>query len=95
MHVKKSLATGALAVGFVVGALALSKPAAADVACNSAGECWNTHRYELNIYPPDVGVRVYDDKWREEHRADAHYRWMKEHDPDRGYYYHGEWHEIR
>ena len=92
---KRSLSTAAFAAALGAGALFAGVPAAvADVACNSAGECWNTsHRY--TEYPTNLGVQFYADDWRKSHEKDTHYHWMKDHDPDRGYYSGGEWHDFK
>jgi hypothetical protein len=91
---KKTLSAGAFVAVLGAGALFATGPVAlADVACNRAGECWNTsHRY--SEYPPHLGVQFYANDWRESHRTDTHYRWMKDQDPDRGYYSEGEWHAF-
>jgi hypothetical protein len=90
---KKTLSAGVFAAALGAGALFASAPAFADVACNSAGECWHTsHRY--SEYPPNLGVQFYGDDWRDSHRGDTHYRWMQDQDPDRGYYSGGEWHRF-
>jgi hypothetical protein len=97
MHSIKSLRTGVLAAVLAAGTIAATATiASADVACNSSGECWTTkQRYDVTIYPPEVGVQFYDNDWRKAHEHDTHYHWMKDRDDDRGYYSHGEWHAIQ
>jgi hypothetical protein len=91
---KRSLRTGALSVMLAAGTVAATAMiATADVACNSYGECWQTReRYAITIYPPELGIQFYDNDWRESHKTDSKYRWMKDRDDDHGYYSHGEWH---
>ena len=93
----KLIKSGALAVILAGGTLAATATiASADVACNSYGECWTTQqRYELNVYPPELGVQFYDNDWRKEHEKDEHYHWMKDRNDDHGYYSHGEWHSFK
>jgi hypothetical protein len=98
MHVStKSLKSGALAAILAAGTVAVTAAtASADVACNSYGECWTTkQRYEVKIYPPELGIQFYGNDWRKAHERDERYHWMKDRDDDRGYYSHGEWHAIQ
>jgi hypothetical protein len=98
MHgLRKSLRVGAVAAILAVGAIAATATiASADTACNSSGECWQTkQRYDVKIYPPELGVQFYDNDWRKSHETDAKYKWMKDRDDDHGYYSHGEWHDIK
>jgi hypothetical protein len=93
MHsLKIALGTVTLGAALVAGTMAVSTtPARADVACNSYGECWHVQqRYDVTIYPHDVGVTYYGDDWRIEHEHDAHYHWLENHE-GRGYYDHGTW----
>jgi hypothetical protein len=86
----KSSLAAILAGGLIV---VTASVASADVACNSYGECWQTReRYELKVYPPELGIQFYDDDWRKAHEHDEHFHWMKDRDDDHGYYSHGEWH---
>jgi hypothetical protein len=97
-NLTNSLRTGVLATTVAVGAMVASVTlASADVACNGYGECWTTkERYAVTIYPPELGIQFYDNDWRESHRNDAKYHWMKDRDDDdHGYYSHGEWHAIK
>jgi hypothetical protein len=94
----KSFRIGALAAILAAGTIAVTATiASADVACNSYGECWTTkQRYEVKIYPPELGIQFYDNDWRKSHEKDEHYHWMKDRDgDDRGYYVHEEWHEYK
>ena len=93
-HLKKSLRTSALAAVLgVAAAVAATGAASADVACNGYGECWHTkERYAVTVYPPELGIQFYGDDWRDAHRKDTHYHWMKDRDDDHGYYSHGRWH---
>jgi hypothetical protein len=98
MHVlKKSLRTGALTVILVAGTMAATATiASADVVCNSYGECWQTReRYDVKIYPPELGIQFYANDWRKSPQTDPKYHWMKDRDDDHGYYSHGEWHVIQ
>jgi hypothetical protein len=98
MHgLKKSLRTGAFAVALAAGAMvAATTIASADVACNGYGECWHTgQRFGVTVYPPELGIQFYGDDWRESHRNDAKYKWMKDPDDEHGYYSHGEWHAFK
>lgn len=90
-----SLRTGAAAAILAAGAMVISAGgASADVACNSAGECWHVkQRPSVSLYPPGIGIQFYGDDWRKAHEHDSHYRWMRDRD-DRGYYSRGEWHEF-
>jgi hypothetical protein len=92
----KSLRTAALAAILAACTIAVTATiASADVACNSYGECWKTReRYDVKIYPPEVGIQFYGDDWRKSHETDAKYKWMKDRDDDHGYYSHGEWHAF-
>ena len=92
-RLKNVLATGSLTALFVAGGmLAATQVASAEIACNSAGECWTVnHHYE---YPAEVGIHIYGNDWRRAHEHDTHFRWMKDRDDDRGYYSHGEWHAL-
>ena len=45
-------------------------------------------------YPHGLGIRFYGDDWREAHRHDRHYHWLKDRDDDHGYYSHGRWHAF-
>jgi hypothetical protein len=70
--------------------------ASADVVCNSYGECWQTReRYDVKIYPPELGIQFYANDWRKSPETDPKYHWMKDRDDDHGYYSHGEWHAIQ
>jgi hypothetical protein len=94
----KSLRTVALAAILAAGTIAVTATiASADVACNSYGECWQTReRYQVTIYPPELGIQFYDNDWRKAHEHDEHFHWMKDRDDDdRGYYSHGEWHAYK
>lgn len=94
----KSLRTGALAAIVAAGMIAATANiASAAVVCNGYGECWQTkERYAITIYPPELGIQLYDNNWRKEHEHDGKYKWMKDRDDDdRGYYSHGEWHEYK
>jgi len=95
MHdLKKLLSTSALGAAMVAGALFATAPlASADVACNNAGECWHTSK-RYTEYPTGLGVQFYGKDWESSHRTDTHYKWMKDQDPDRGYYSSGEWHQF-
>ena len=95
MHkLKKYLGLGALAVALGTGALiAGTSTASADVACNRYGECWRVQDRYSN-YPHGLGVHFYGDDWREAHRHDRHYHWLKDRDDDHGYYSHGRWHAF-
>lgn len=95
MHrLKTLLGTGALAASLAVGGMvATSTMAAADVACNSYGECWHVgQRY--TTYPAELGIHFYGDDWRKAHEHDKNFHWMHDRDNDRGYYSHGEWHAF-
>lgn len=86
----KALAAGAYIAAVAGGAfVASATPASADVACNRYGECWRVHE-RYTTYPPRLGVRFYDDAWRDHHRH-GHYRWRRDRDDDHGYYSHGAW----
>ena len=93
VRLKHLLATGSLVALFVTGGmLATTQVASAEIACNSAGECWHVKRhYE---YPPTLGIHIYGDEWRRSHEHDRHYHWMRNRDDDRGYYSNGEWHSL-
>jgi hypothetical protein len=95
--VNKSLKSGMIAAVLAASTLVTTGTvASADVVCNSYGECWNTsQRYGITIYPPELGIQFYGDDWRESHRDDPKYKWMKDRDDDHGYYSHGEWHEFK
>ena len=90
---KKSLVAGVFAVALTGAAFATISSASADIACNSAGECWTTSQ-RYTQYPPNLGIQFYGNDWRKSHEHDTHYRWMRDHDPDRGYYSEGEWHDF-
>lgn len=93
-RLKTWLGTGAVAAVLAVGGVvAIPSTASADVACNSGGECWHVQQ-RYSDYPPGLHVQFYGDNWRREHEHDTHYHWMKDRDPDRGYYEHGEWHTF-
>ena len=93
----RPLRTGALAAILAVGTMAATATiASADVACNGYGECWQTReRYDVKIYPPELGIQFYDNDWRKSHENDSKYKWMNDRDDDHGYYSHGEWHAIQ
>ena len=95
MHRPKfSLKTAVFSAILAVGGLAVASPmASADVACNSAGECWHV-REHYKQYPPNIGIQFYGNDWAREHERDTHYRWMRDRDPDTGYYSRGEWHPF-
>ncbi|MBS0471355.1 MAG: hypothetical protein JSR60_09805 [Proteobacteria bacterium] len=90
------MTTGALAALLGTGALIASATTAdARVVCNNWGDCWHVRdRYH---YPPGLGIRVYNDNWRDRHHWDndwywhhKHYRWHEHHD-GRGYWRDGVW----
>ena len=78
------------AIGAALVLVAALSPAHADVACNSSGECWHTSQ-RYTEYPAILGIQFHSDDWRKEHEQDLRYRWMPDHDPDRGYYSDGQW----
>jgi len=90
----------ALASFVAAGALAASTaPASARVVCNRYGDCWRTQ--ETMVYPRNLGVRVYSDRyadaayrerqWRRMHRH-RHWHWRDEdHMHDRGAWRNGVW----
>lgn len=85
----KTLAAGAFVASVAAGALVLSATSAsADVACNRYGECWHVTQH-YTFYPSDLGVRFYDDAWRDHHRHGYH--WRRDRDDDHGYWFHGRW----
>jgi hypothetical protein len=94
---KKSLRTGSFAVILAAGAMAaVISVASAEVVCNRDGECWHTaQKYAVTIYPPEIGVQIYDNDWRKSHETDTKYKWMKDRDDDHGYYRNGEWHAVQ
>ena len=76
-----------LILGTIAGAgaiAALAAPAAADIACNRAGDCWHTSDHYN--YHRGWGVTIHDDNWKfRGHR----YHW-REHE-GRGYWRNGVW----
>jgi len=95
MRLATAMATSGMAVAIVVGAVFCAIPAAqADIACNSGGECWHTSQ-RYTEYPSTLGIRFYSDDWRKEHEQDMRYRWMPDQNPDRGYYFEGQWRAFR
>jgi hypothetical protein len=93
-ELKKCLGIGALAIALNTGVLIVGTgTASADVACNRHGECWHVQERYTN-YPHALGVHFYGDDWREAHRHDRHYHWLKDRDDDHGYYSHGRWHAF-
>jgi len=81
----------ALGAGLVLTAIA---SASAAVVCNVYDECWQTRQtYAVTLYPPALGVHIYGDDWRDQHRDDRRYHWRADRS-DRGYYSHGEWHAF-
>ncbi len=86
-----SLKVGVLAAVAVSGVALTTTPASAAVACNRYGECWRTStRY--TTYPSNLGVKFYEDSWREKHAK--HYHWRDDPKDDHGYYMHGKWHAF-
>ena len=79
-----------LAGALLGGAMLISSPASADVACNRYGECWRV-REHYTTYPHNLRVVVRNDAWWEHNRHNRHYRWQKDRDNDRGYYMRGAW----
>jgi hypothetical protein len=93
-ELKKRFGLGALAVALGAGVLIVGTGAAsADVACNRYGECWHVQEH-YNTYPHGLGIRFYGDDWREAHRHDHHYHWLRDREDDHGYYSHGRWHAF-
>jgi hypothetical protein len=83
-RIKSVLATGAIVVGVVGGALALSAgPASADVACNRWGECWHVH--DRLTYPGELGITWHEDAWH-----GRHMHWRRDRF-EHGYYRNGVW----
>jgi hypothetical protein len=83
-----TLRMGVLAAIAVSGVAVSTTPASAAVACNRFNECWHTNtRY--TTYPSHLGVKFYEDNWREKHRRG--HRWRADPRDDHGYYSHGRW----
>jgi len=60
---KKALATTAFAVLLGTSSVALTATtAAADIVCNSEGDCW--HTTEHFTYPPQATIIVHPDDWK-------------------------------
>ena len=88
-NAKTLLTTAALVAGL---GLTFALPASAYVTCNREGDCWHT---DTRVHFPGVTLSFHDDKWRDEHREDSHYKWHdpdNDHDSQRGYWDHGSWH---
>ena len=87
--------TAACAFVIAAGATLTSiASASAAIVCNIYDECWHTSgSYAVTLYPPALGVQIYKDEWRDQHKSDHRYHWMRDRD-DRGYYSHGEWHAF-
>jgi len=85
----------ACAVILAAGAMLTSMaPASAVIVCNVYDECWQTREtYAVTLYPPALGVHIYGDEWRGQHKGDSRYHWRADRN-DRGYYSHGEWHAF-
>ena len=60
MKIKKSLLTASAGLVAVFGFALTSQSASARVVCNDHGDCWHTS--ERISYPPDLHVRVYNDR---------------------------------
>jgi hypothetical protein len=91
--IRKLLTTGAVAAMLGVGALATTSTGAeARTVCNRYGDCW--HERDRYDYPATLGVRFYNDSWRNRHwRGRDHYRsyhW-RDHREGRGYWRNGIW----
>ena len=91
---RKLLYVCASAAVLAGAAVAMSTtPASAEVACNRYGECWHVNGHYN--YPPHLSIRIYGDDWREAHRHDRHYHWLRDRDDDdHGYYSRGRWHRF-
>ena len=92
---KRTLFAALTALAAATGIAAVSQPASARVVCNRFGDCWSTH--ERLRYPPELGVRVYSDRFADRRYRDHRWRryhrnWHDEgHHRDRGAYRNGVW----
>ena len=95
MKIKKSLLTASAGLVAVFGFALTSQSASARVVCNDHGDCWHTS--ERISYPPDLHVRVYNDRFRDQRYRDRAWRryhrtWHDEnHEHDHGAWRNGVW----
>jgi hypothetical protein len=93
MHTLKTvLSSAAFTAVAGAGLLFATAPASAYTTCNSDGDCWHT---DSRVNFPGVTLTVHDDKWRDAHQSDSHYKWHEadnDHDWHKGYWANGEWH---
>jgi hypothetical protein len=95
VKLKKTL-WAASAAFVIAGGMAVSvQSASARVVCNRDGDCWTTH---ANVkYPRELGIRVYNDRYTDQHYRDRRWhasnrKWHDEgHEHDRGAYRSGVW----
>jgi hypothetical protein len=95
MRFEKALLMVSAAFVVASGFVASAPSASARVVCNREGDCWTTH---ANVhYPREYGVRVYNDRYADQHYRDRRWhasnrKWHDEgHDHDRGAYRNGQW----
>ncbi len=86
---KTALRAAAVGVAVAAGALAVSTPASAYVACNRFNQCWRVHDRSF-VYPGGAGIVVHSDRWWSGSRR-HHRHWMDHRGYARGYWDRGGW----